>query len=75
MLRFFHFLLLAASASLALAQPVASASASASPTPSGDAERLMRSLVATYKNNTLNRLPEDGACTADNIVVRKEWYV
>lgn len=35
---------------------------------------LMKKLVKEYKANTLKRLPEDGACTADNIAVRKEWY-
>lgn len=35
---------------------------------------LMKKLVKEYKANTLKRLPKNGTCTAENIVVRKEWY-
>lgn len=34
---------------------------------------LMKKLVKDYKVNTLKVLPKNGTCTADNIVVRKEW--
>jgi hypothetical protein len=42
---------------------------------SADDSFLMKELVKDYQRNTLKRLPQTGACTAKNIVVRKEWYV
>lgn len=35
---------------------------------------LMKNLVKEYTRNTKKRLPHNGACTADKIAVRKEWY-
>jgi hypothetical protein len=35
---------------------------------------LMKRLVTEYRANTLERLPQTGDCTAESIVVRKEWY-
>ena len=36
---------------------------------------LMNKLVKEYIDNTKKRLPHNGTCTANNLVVRKEWYL
>lgn len=35
---------------------------------------LMNKLVKEYRDNTKERLPQNGSCTADKLAVRKEWY-
>lgn len=37
-------------------------------------QALMKKLVHEYQNNTKSRLPSQGPCTPDKLVVRKEWY-
>lgn len=40
-----------------------------------DAELLMQQIHQDYVKNTRAHLIANGSCTAENITVRKEWYV